>query len=192
MKRRQLMISSARVALASAAGLSFFPAQAQAGYKVSSEQLQSAIASRFPKRYAANGLLDLTLQAPQLRLMAAQNRLGAKLAVQAAGPVLQRAYPGLFDLDFALRYEPADLTIRASALRVNTLQFDGLPPQASILLSGYGPQLAAQALQDAVLHTLTPKDLALPDTMGLQPGEITVTANGLVVSFVRKQATQPG
>lgn len=190
MQRRHLLISSARLTLGGAAGLALFAARAQAGYKVSSEQLQSAIASRFPKRYAASGLLDLTLQAPQLRLMAAQNRLGATLAVQAAGPALGRAYPGSFDLDFALRYEPADLTIRAHELRVNTLQFDGLPLQASLLLSGYGPQLAEQALQGAVLHTLTPKDLALPDTMGLQPGEITVTANGLAVSFVSKRATQ--
>lgn len=188
MQRRFLLITSARLAACGAAGLTVFAAQAQANHKVSAGQLQSAIASRFPKRYAASGLLDVTLQAPQLRLMAAQNRLGATLAVQAAGPALRRAYPGTFDLDFALRYEPADLSIRAHELRVNTLQFDGLPPQASIFLAGYGPQLAEQALQGAVLHTLTPQDLALPDTMGLQPGEITVTASGLVVSFVSKQA----
>ena len=180
------------MALGGAAGLTLLSAQAQPSFKVSSAQLQSAIASRFPKRYAASGLLDVTLQAPQLRLMAAQNRLGATLAVQSAGPALRRAYPGTFDLDFALRYEPSDLTIRAHELRVNTLQFEGLPPQASLLLSGYGLQLAEQALQGAVLHTLTAQDLALPDTMGLQPGDITVIASGLVVSFVRKQAAQPG
>ena len=192
MKRRHLLITSAKLALGGAAGLTWLSAQAQPSFKVSGAQLQSAIASRFPKRYAASGWLDVTLQAPQLRLMAAQNRLGATLAVQSAGPALRRAYPGTFDLDFALRYEPSDLTIRAHELRVNTLQFDGLPAQASLLLSGYGPQLAEQALQGAVLHTLTAQDLALPDTMGLQPGDITVTASGLVVSFVRKQAAQPG
>lgn len=188
MKRRFLLSTSVRLALGGAAGFTLLAAHAQPSYKVSGEQLQSAIASRFPKRYTANGLLDLTLQAPQLRLMAAQNRLGATLAVQAAGPALRRAYPGTFDLDFALRYEPADMTIRANELRVNALQFDDLPPQASLLLAGYGPKLAEQALQGAVLHTLTPQDLALPSTMGLQPGDITVTASGLVVSFVSKQA----
>jgi len=37
-----------------------------------------------------------------------------------------------------------------------------------------------------VLHTLRPQDLALADTMGLQPGSITVTDKGLVVGFVNK------
>ena len=56
-----------------------------------------------------------------------------------------------------------------------------------MLLASYGPQLAEQALQGAVLHTLTPQDLTLPDSMGVQPGSITVTARGLVIGFVNKQ-----
>ena len=43
-----------------------------------------------------------------------------------------------------------------------------------MLLGSYGPQLAEQALQGAVLHTLKPEDLALPDSMGVQPSTITV------------------
>jgi hypothetical protein len=39
---------------------------------------------------------------------------------------------------------------------------------------------------EVVLHTLQPKDLALADVMGLQPGSITVTASGLVIGFVAK------
>jgi len=119
--------------------------------------------------------------------MTEQNRLGAVMAVEAGGPALRRAYPGTFDLDFALRYEPSDMTIRAHELRVNALQFEGVPPEISMLLSSYGPQLAEQALQGAVLHTLKPQDLALPDSMGVQPSTITVTAKGLVIGFVNKQ-----
>jgi hypothetical protein len=37
-----------------------------------------------------------------------------------------------------------------------------------------------------VLHRLSPRDLALPDSMGLQPGDITVTSQGLVIGFVNK------
>lgn len=47
------------------------------------------------------------------------------------------------------------------------------------------------ALLAPLLHTLTAQDLALPDTIGLQPGGIMVTASRLVLSFVRKQAAQP-
>ncbi|MEP6772466.1 MAG: DUF1439 domain-containing protein [Polaromonas sp.] len=186
MKRRLLLATSTRFALGGAAYLALFGAHAQPSYTVTTAQLQEAIAKRFPMRKRANGLVDLQVEVPQLRMLPEKNRLGATMAVEAAGPALGRAYPGTFDLDFALRYEPSDMTVRAHALRVNTLQFDGLAPQASMLLSGYGPQLAEQALQGAVLHTFKPQELALPDSMGVQPGSITVTERGLVIGFINK------
>lgn len=190
MKRRLLLATSlatcARVALGGAAYFALFGARAQPNYTVTTAQLQDAIAKRFPMRKRAEGILDLTVQAPQLRMLTAQNRLGAVMAVEAGGQALRRAYPGTFDLDFALRYEASDMTIRAHELRVNALQFDGLPPQGSMLLGSYGPQLAEQALQGAVLHTLSPQDLALPNSMGVQPSTITVTDKGLVIAFVNK------
>jgi hypothetical protein len=36
------------------------------------------------------------------------------------------------------------------------------------------------------VHQLQPKDLALADTMGLEPGDITVAEDGLAVGFVPK------
>ena len=187
MQRRRLLIASTHLALGGAAWLALSGAQAQPSYTVTTAQLQDAIAKRFPLRKRAQGIMDLTVQAPRLRMLPEQNRLGAVMAVEAGGQALRRAYPGTFDLDFALRYEASDMTIRAHELRVNALQFEGLPPEASMLLASYGPQLAEQALQGAVLHTLTPQDLALPDSMGVQPGSITVTARGLVIGFVNKQ-----
>jgi hypothetical protein len=186
-QRRRLLAASTRLALGGAAYFALFGARGQPSYTVTTAQLQEAVAQRFPVRKRANGILDITVLAPQLRMMPEQNRLGARMAVEAGGPALRRAYPGTFDLDFALRYEASDMTIRAHELRVNTLQFEGLPVEASMLLASYGPQLAEQALQGAVLHTLKPQDLALPDSMGVQPGTITVTAKGLVVGFVNKQ-----
>ncbi len=187
MKRRQWINGVSRLALGGMGLLVLTQARAQPSYKVSAEQLEQAIAKRFPRRYPVAGLLNLDAQAPRLRFMTEQNRLGAEMAMQAAGQALRRSYAGTFDVDFALRYEASDLTIRASQLRVNALRFDGLPPGPSQLLSAYGPALAEQTLQDAVLHTLKPQDLALPDGMGLQPDKITVTAQGLVIGFVTKQ-----
>ena len=187
MNRRLLLTLSARLAMGGALYASLPGARAQPSYKVTAAQLQEAVAARFPRRYPVQGLLDLDAQAPRLRFLPEQNRLGAEMAMQVAGPALRRSYSGTFDLDFALRYEASDLTIRASQLRVNALRFDGLPPGPSELLATYGPALAQQTLQDAVLHQLKPQDLALPDGMGLEPGSITVTAQGLVIGFVTKQ-----
>lgn len=189
MNRRHLVKLAFKVSLAPGMALAALQARAQPVYPVSRQQLEGAIATRFPRTYPLGGLLNLTLQAPQLRLLPDLNRLGALMALQAAGPALHRSYAGSFDTEFALRYEPSDLTLRAHQLRVNALRLDGLPAGQSALLDAYGPALAERALQDAVLHTFRPQDLALPDGMGLQPGSITVTAEGLAIGFVNKPSS---
>lgn len=155
-------------------------------HRIPAAQVRDAVAQRFPLRYPAGGLLELSVQAPELRFMADSDRMGAQAAVLAAGPALRRRYPGVLDVDFALRFEPADMTIRAHRLRVVSLQLAGLPPQAQALLDAYVPALARQTWADVVLHTLRPQDLALPDAMGLRPERITVQPDGLLVSFTAK------
>jgi len=156
-------------------------------YTISKAQLQTALAERFPVRYPVPGLLDLDLQSPQLQLLPDKNRVSAELAVQAAGPALQRSHTGSFALEFGLRYEPSDRSIRATQLRLQRLQFPTLQPNVVALLNAYAPALAEQSVQEVVLHQLQPKDLALADVMGLQPGSITVTEAGLVIGFVNKR-----
>jgi hypothetical protein len=153
---------------------------------VSTAQIQLALAQRFPLRYPVQGMLDLEVHMPALRLLSQQNRMGAEMVVQAEGPALQRMHQGLFEVDFALRYEASDRTIRAHQLRIRRLQFPSLQPGVVALLNTYAPALAQQTLLEVVLHQLRPQDLALADVMGLQPGSITVTDVGLVIGFVPK------
>lgn len=186
MKRRLLLTVATWLALGGAACSAAPGAHGQPSYKVSAEQLQQAVAQRFPMQYPVGGLLDLKVQAPRLRLLPELNRLGAEMVVDAAGPALRNSYTGSFDVDFALRYEASDQSIRAHQLRVNSLRLSGLPPGPSALIEAYGPSLAEQTLQEVVVHRLRPQDLALADGLGLQPGSITVTAEGLVIGFVTK------
>jgi hypothetical protein len=187
MKRRLLLSVAGSLALAGAARSAVLDASGQPSFKVSANQLQQAMAQRFPRRYPVAGLFDLDVQAPQLRLLPELNRLGSEMAVKASGPALGRSYTGAFDLDFGLRYEASDQTIRAHHLRVISLRFPDLPPGQSELLNAYGQALAEKSLREVVLHQLRPQDLALPDGLGLQPGSITVTAQGLTIAFVEKQ-----
>ncbi|GAB3482502.1 DUF1439 domain-containing protein [Polaromonas eurypsychrophila] len=180
MKRRQ-WLTFLPLAFAAAS------AHAQPSYTVTSAQLQQAVAEKFPMRYPVGGLLELTLQPPRLRLLPEQNRLGTVMVVDAAGPALSRSGSGNFDVDFALRYEASDQSIRAHQLKVNTLSLSGLPPGPAALLQAYGPALAQQSLLEVVLHKLQPKDLMLADGLGMEPGAITVTARGLMIGFVPKK-----
>jgi len=158
----------------------------QAGHKVSAARLHQALDQHFPKRLALAGLFDLTMQAPLLHFLPAQNRLAVEMEIMAAGPALRQSYNGSFDVGFALRYEAGDRTVRAHRLRVRSLRFPGLAPGAMEVLDAYSQRLANDVLLEVVVHQLDPRDLALPTAMGLQPGPITVTADGLVIGFVPK------
>lgn len=184
MNRRSLFTLAGRLAVAASAVLAPRAALAQPSYKVSLEQLQRVLDQRFPRRYEVAGLLEVEMQAPAVRLLPELDRLGTELPVQASGPALRRRYPGSVDVDFALRYERSDRSIRAHQIRVNAVRMEGLGRDAEHLLDAYLRQLSQQALVEVVLHTLAPKDLALATTMGFEPGEITVTPQGLTIRFV--------
>ena len=106
--------------------------------------------------------------------------------MHAAGPALNRAHEGTFDVDFGLRYEASDRTLRAHQLRLARLKFPTLQPRVEEMLNLYAPRLADQSLREVVLHELEPKDLAMLDTLGMQPGEITVNRKGLMIALVPK------
>ena len=155
-------------------------------HTISMEQLQRAVAQRFPLRYPIPGVMNLDVQVPELHLLPAQNRVSAEMVVDAAGPALQRAHKGSFEVSFALRYQASDRTIRAYQLHFKRLQFPTLQPAVVEMLNTYGPALAQQSMVELVLHQLRPQDLALADVMGMQPGGITVTDAGLEIGFVLK------
>jgi hypothetical protein len=185
--RRAILQRAAACAVALGASVWWAPrARAMPRYTVSLAQLHEAVAQKFPRTVPVQGLIDLTLQAPQLRLLPAVNRLGALMDVNAAGPALRRSHSGSFDVEFALRYEPSDRTLRAHQIQLGRLEFPSLKPTVTELLNAYGPALAAQSLGEVTLHQLRPQDTALFDTMGLQPGPITITDKGLAVEFVQK------
>ena len=186
MTRRKALIGASGWALALAAGAASFPAAAQPGYKISAAQLRQVLARRFPRRYQVAGLLDLQIQAPELRFLPEQNRLGSELAIDASGPALARSYSGFVDLDFALRYEASDMSIRAHQIRVQSVRLPSLQRDAAALIDAYARASAERALLEVVVHQLQPRDLALADTMGLMPGSITVQADGLSIGFVQK------
>jgi hypothetical protein len=187
MKRRSLLSLGTRFTLGALGYSAASRAIAQPSYRVSAEQLQRMIAERFPVRYPVASLFDLEVDTPRLRMLPELNRLASDFTVQAAGPALRRSYTGSFEVDFRLRYEASDQSIRAHDLRARSFQLPGLTPQALALLDAYGQALAQQALLEVVLHRLRARDLALADAMGLQPGDITVTPDALVIAFVAKQ-----
>lgn len=154
-------------------------------HKISAGELYKALSSRFPIRLGLGGLLELQVSAPRLLLVPARNRLGATLLAQLGGLQVPRKQAGELDVVFALRYEPTDQTVRAHQAEILDMRWPGLPPDATQALQPLLPQLARQ-MGEVVLHKLTPRELALADTMGFEPQELQVADDGLVIHFGQK------
>ena len=184
MQRRRFLFSAALAAplLTTACSGRTLPRQ----LSMTTAQLQAKVASKFPRPYPVAGLLQLQLQAPALSMLPASNQIRAVLPVQLSGPVLKQSFQGQLDVSFGLRYEPSDRTLRAQRVVVNSLQIADAPPALTDMLSTYGPRLGEQVLENLALHQFEDKDLALADTIGLQPGAITVTPQGLTMALDKK------
>jgi hypothetical protein len=152
-------------------------------HRISAAQLHQALSARFPLRLGLAGLLDLEVSAPRLLLLPGPNQLGATLLAQVGGLQLRQVHAGEVDLVFSLRYEPADRSVRAHRLELRALRWPGLPPATVQALQELLPAIARDAVGEVVLHRFVPHELALADTMGFEPQEITVVDDGIVVWF---------
>ncbi|RID97668.1 DUF1439 domain-containing protein [Simplicispira hankyongi] len=185
--RRRWLIQAGAAAVLVLTGLR--PACAGMGissYTVPLVALQAMLSERFPRRFPLAGLATLELQAPLLVLRPEANRLRARVPAVLSGPAVDTPGQGMLEVEFGLRYEPRDHTLRAHDIALQSLEIEGLDPAVAALLHAWAPRLARRALGEVVLHRLEPKDLALLDGLGLQPGPITVTEQGLAIAFVRR------
>lgn len=154
----------------------------RARHKVAAGELYEALAKRFPLRFGVPPLLDVQVSAASLLLHPARNRLGAVLQAELVGPQGAQLPTGEMDIVFALRYEPSDRTLRAHDPQILDVRFPGMLPEAARTLQDLSPGLARR-VGEVVVHRFTPRELALPDTMGLEPRELQVVDDGLVVFF---------
>jgi hypothetical protein len=167
-------------------GVASVPAQegpARPRHKVSAARLHRALSARFPLRLTAGGLLDLHVEAPALLLLPAAQQLGATLQAQLSGPQLRGVFTGEADLVFSIRYERSDRTIRAHRPRVNALRLPGLPRETAQAMQAVLAAVAQDSVGDIVLHRFEPHELAVADAMGIEPKEIVIAEDGLVVYF---------
>jgi hypothetical protein len=154
--------------------------------KIAASQLFEALSARFPLRLAAPGLLQLELSAAALLLAPARNKIGAALQLELAGPALRDRVRGQADLLFALRYEATDRTLRGTDPEVGAVRLPGLAPEAAEAVESMTRPLLSGIPGEVVLHRFTQRELALPDTMGLEPGTLTVLEDGVEIEFRQK------
>jgi hypothetical protein len=172
--RRRLLIAGLAAMLASCATLPH-------SVEVSRAQIEAALARRFPLRAPASELLMVQVGVPRLDLLPDANRLRLTSAFDVSERITRRAMHGDIALSFALRYEPADATLRLADVQVERVDVQGVPQDWRRPAEAIAAYMGEHLLEGSVLHTFTPAQLARAN--GLRPGAIRVTPGGVSIEL---------
>ncbi len=152
-------------------------------YTVPPADMQEAVAKRFPVKKRLADLIDITVLTPRLALLSEANRLGTDVDLDFLDRLGGRSYKGTMSLDYGLRFERSDNSVRMTGVRVRNVRLANVPPAYNELLMQTMPQLAEQLLADYAIHTFSEQDMMLVSGLGFEPGEIKVTPQGLRVTL---------
>ncbi|MEP6876512.1 MAG: DUF1439 domain-containing protein [Burkholderiales bacterium] len=186
MSRRAWMAGLAVVAAGLAAGCAglFGPRTIE----VSQAQLQEAVERRFPIERRYLELLDVTVAAPRVMLRPEVNRLATEFQVLVSDRVFRAQHRGTIALNYGLRFDPSDNTVRLTNVRIDRFDIDGAPALLSQQLDRVGVLLAEQTLNERPVYTLRPKDVDAIQSRGYRPSDLRVTPNGLTVTLLPESA----
>jgi hypothetical protein len=152
----------------------------------SEADLQQQLARRFPIKRQLLDQLDLQLADPSLRVHGQAKRLSTALTLTARDQRSGRSLRGRLALGYALRYEPADGSIRLLRPKVERFDFD--PQPATSARHAETTQqlvmaLAEQLLDGLVLYRVPAERLDMLRAMGFRPAGLEVTPAGLEITF---------
>jgi hypothetical protein len=152
-------------------------------YTFSESEFSALVAKRFPLTQRLGEVADVTVSSPQLWLIPERNRLGSRFDVSAAERFFGKALAGRITLDYALRFEPADDSVRLTQVRVQQLQFDGAAAALPLDAQRIGALLAETVLEDFPVYRLKPEQSDRLRAAGLKGGAVTVTSRGVEVTL---------
>jgi hypothetical protein len=153
---------------------------------LSESELQAQLDRRFPLQRSLLDSFDLELSDPRMQLEAASGRLATELTLRGSDRRSGRSLQGRLALDYALRYEPADGSVRLVQPRVQSLQFDdapGLSSRRAENMQRMGIALAERLLDDLVLYRVPAQRLETLRRAGYRPGTLQLTPAGLEITI---------
>jgi len=146
-------------------------------------EIASLLAREFPRQHRVLDLLDVTVTAPRVRLLPERNRIATDLDFSAAERLTGRPLRGSLGLDYALRFEPSDATVRLSQVHVERVHLDAGGSRLPLSAQRVGGYLAERLLDEAVIWRAKPEQLQLMRTLGLNSGVVNVTARGVEIAL---------
>lgn len=150
---------------------------------LSERDISRLLQRQFPQERRALEVFDVTLRAPQVRLLADRNRLGATLELDVRERLFGGRWSGQLEFDAALRWEPNDRTLRFSQPRVNDLKATSAGADVRTPVERLGAALAERVLEDMVLYTLPAERAEALRAAGRVPAGVAVTPAGVEITF---------
>jgi hypothetical protein len=155
---------------------------------ISQEQLQQWATQQFPINNRFLALLDLTLGAPRVNLRPETNRIVTAFDVSVSDLIFKTPHKGTLIVNYGVRFEPSDNTVRLTNVKVERVEIDGAPALMQRQFDRMGLQLAEQTMNDRVAYTLRAKEIETMQERGYKPGEIRVTSSGLTITLQELKA----
>ena len=179
---RLYMLGGAPLLMAAAGCTALF---APRSIDVPQARIEQWAAARLPYSMRLADVINLTVAVPRMRPLPETNRIAADVEVTLDEPLLRLAWYGSVTLAAGLRFEVADNSVRLTNVQVERLQIVGLPPALKARVEQAGATLADKLLNDRPVYTLRPQDVQAMHAYGQHPGELRVTASGLLITLVQ-------
>ncbi len=145
--------------------------------------LQSAIATQFPRKLRYMEMFDVNLSNPRLSLNEKTNRLITTVDAQIDNKLLMnKPVTGTLSMSSALKYDAATRAVRLDAPAVEKVDIAGVPAQYAPQLNAIGNAAAEQVLKDYPVYTFKPEQLEM-NGKRFEPGAITVLSDGIKVEI---------
>jgi len=146
---------------------------------ISESQLTLLLARQFPMERKVLEVVDLSITNPQLTLIPQGNRVGTELDVAAVDRLFGNTANAHIKLDYGLRFQPSDHTIRMTQVRVRELTLASGSSNLHGAAQRIGGLVAEGALENLVIYRMKPAQADEMDRLNLVASPITVTPQGL-------------
>lgn len=151
----------------------------------SEAELNQMLAKRFPLEKRVAGMLDVSLSNPRLALKGAAGRLSTEFDLQAQDRLQGKTWQGHLALDYGLRIEHSDHSLRVADPRVTALTLDrGTGARPSADMERLGALVVEKLLDGATIHQLKPEQVERLAQAGYELGEVKVGDAGVVIRAV--------
>ncbi|HEX7683505.1 MAG TPA: DUF1439 domain-containing protein [Trinickia sp.] len=154
-------------------------------YTFSRDQVQTAVARKFPYRRTVSQLFNVALTNPVVGFEPDANRVTVHVDAHVESPFLQQPVDGAFLLTSQLQYDETNRAVVLRSPSVERVEVGGEAQAYRQQIEAAGALAAAQWLDGYPIYTFKPDQLQFAG-VNFEPGTITILTNGIRVQIVEK------